>query len=335
MENKTNLKETVVNFFKNLSKPARIGIIAGAVALVLVIALVIGLAVGGKDNGNNNDNGTNNGTTDNGGNDNNTPTEVDYKLAIGVDSSVDESNKVSNYVVALLLDKDNKIVDVKIDCLETTITAENGEIVNVENVASKVELGDSYMMNSGSFAKQAAAFEDAIIGKTADEVANLDMSLVAGCTMPYSPYSFKAVIAKAFASTNKTTFKADATKIALGLGATMEVSDGKATLNVSGVVVKEGKLVASILDTAERSFTLESETITAGAYNGTKVELGDSYMMNSGSFAKQAAAFEDAIVGKTADEIANLDMSLVAGCTMPYSPYAFKAVLAEAIANAK
>ena len=50
MENKTNIKEVIVNFFKNLSKPALIGIIAGAVALVLVIALVIGLAVGGKDN---------------------------------------------------------------------------------------------------------------------------------------------------------------------------------------------------------------------------------------------------------------------------------------------
>ena len=50
--NETNSKEVKANFFKNLSKPARIGIIAGAAALVLVIAIVIGLAAAGGKNKN-------------------------------------------------------------------------------------------------------------------------------------------------------------------------------------------------------------------------------------------------------------------------------------------
>ena len=64
-EKQTNSNEAAVSFFKNLSKPALIGIIAAAVALVVVIALVIGLAVGGKDNGNGGD--TDTPVADNGG----------------------------------------------------------------------------------------------------------------------------------------------------------------------------------------------------------------------------------------------------------------------------
>ena len=77
---------------------------------------------------------------------------------------------------------------------------ENGAIKDVASVASKVALGDNYKMKSGSFAVQTKAFEDAIVGKTADEVKNLDMSLVSGCTMPYSPYSFKSVVPAAIAN---------------------------------------------------------------------------------------------------------------------------------------
>ena len=262
-----------------------------------------------------------------------TPEEKTYTLAIAIDSSVDDSNKLSNYVAAIVIDADKKIVAARIDCAETTIAIAEGTIAN-STVTTKVELGDGYAMNSGSFAKQTKAFEDAIVGKTADEVANLDMSLVAGCTMPYSPFSFKAVIAKAFASANKTTFKtADA--FTLGLAADMAVNDGKATTNFGAAVIIGGKIAATVLDVSERTFSVVENAIVAGEYNGTKVELGDGYAMTSGSFAKQTEAFENAIVGKTADEVASLDMSLVAGCTMPYTPAAFKSVIAKTFTYAR
>ena len=259
----------------------------------------------------------------------------EHTLAVAVETTVDGA-KVTNYVVALVLDKNEKIVAARIDCIETTVSVAEGAIADVANVQSKVELGEGYTMTSGSFAKQTKAFEDAIIGKTADEVKNLDTSLISGCTMPYSPFSFKAVVAKAFASTNKTAFSAKAKNITLGVAADMSVSGGKVTSYFAGTVVVDGKIVADIIDCNEVSFTVsEDGTAVAGAYNGTKVEQGDNYSMTSGSFAKQTEAFENAIVGKTADEVKNLDMSLVSGCTMPYSPFSFKAVVAESIANAR
>ena len=262
-----------------------------------------------------------------------TPEEKTYTLAIAIDSSVDDSNKLSNYVAAIVIDADNKIVAARIDCAETTIAITEGAIANA-TVTTKVELGDKYAMTSGSFAKQTKLFEDAIVGKTADEVKNLDMATVAGCTMPYSPFSFKAVIAKAFASANKTTFKtADA--FTLGLAADMAVNDGKATTNFGAAVIIGGKIAATVLDVSERSFSVVENAIVAGEYNGTKVELGDKYAMTSGSFAKQTEAFENAIVGKTADEVASLDMATVSGCTMPYSPAAFKSVIAKTFTYAR
>ena len=180
-----------------------------AIALVLVAAIVIVCLVTCGKNGNddNTDNGTSNngGTTDNGSGDNGgnaqQTTAKTYTLALAVDTTVGtEDNKVSNYVAALVLDEANKIVAVRIDCVETTPAIADGAIADVASVASKVSLGDGYAMNAGSFAKQTKAFEDAIVGKTAEEVANLDMTLVSGCTMPYSPFSFKAVVAKAISN---------------------------------------------------------------------------------------------------------------------------------------
>ena len=255
-----------------------------------------------------------------------------HTLSIAIESTVSE-NKVSNYVVALVLDKNDKIEAVKLDCFETTLTVDNGAIANVDSVTSKVALGDNYKMTGGSFAQQTAAFEEAIIGKTAEEVANLDLSLVTGCTMPNSPVSFKAAIAKAFASTNKTEFTAK--NYTLTISGTMNVKDGKVGLTFGGVVSNDGKIVASILDTAERSFTPDGATVTAAAYNGTKVELGENYKMNGGTFAQQTEAFENYVVGKTSDEIKNLDFTLITGCTMPNSVLSFQAILVAALASAQ
>ena len=129
-----------------------------------------------------------------------TPADKTYTLALAVENSVGDDNKVTNYVVALLLDDAGKIVAARLDCVETTPSVVDGAIADVASVLSKVEQGDNYAMTSGSFAKQTKAFEDAIVGKTAAEVAALDTTLVAGCTMPYSPASFKVVVAGAIAN---------------------------------------------------------------------------------------------------------------------------------------
>lgn len=264
-----------------------------------------------------------------------TPAEKTYTLATALLHSYSEDdNKTTDYVAAIVLDESNKIVAARIDCIELALTVADDAIADAEFVPTKVEIGDAYAMTAGSFAKQTKAFEDAIVGKTADEVANLDLTQVAGCTMPYSPLSFKAVLAKAFASANKTTFKTN-DSFTLGLAATMVVEGGKATTNYGGTVVANGKIVATILDASDASFSVADGVIVASEYKGTKVELGDAYAMNSGSFAKQTDAFENYVKGKTAAEVAALDLTQIAGCTMPYTPAAFQAVLAKTFSYAR
>ena len=299
-----------------------------ALILVLTLSLFAFAACGKKDKGDNNE-GNNNETP-------NTPAEKTYTLALAVDTTVSGS-KVTNYAVALVLDEANKIVAVRLDCAETTVALENGALKATE-VTSKVELGDNYNMTSGSFAKQTKAFEDAIVGKTADEVANLDLALVAGCTMPNSPANFKAVIAKAFATANKTTFKTAET-ITVGLAISMKVSGTKASADYAGTVIAGGKVVSAILDSNEVSFTIDGETVTAGAYSGTKADKGDNYMMPAGNWMNQAKAYSASAVGKTVSELANLetvsDALAQAGCTMQNTTAGYKATLIKAANNAR
>ena len=299
-----------------------------ALILVLTLSIFAFAACGNKDKDE---------TPDNTPDTPNTPVEKNYTLALAVETTVGEDNKVSNYVAVLVLDEANKIVAARIDCAEATATLE-GEALKDTTVTTKVELGDNYSMTSGSFAKQTKAFEDAIIGKTADEVAALDLTLVAGCTMPYSPSSFKAAVAKAFATANKTTFKTAET-LTVGVAASMKIAGAKASADYAGVVIAGGKVVAAILDSNEVAFTIDGETVTASAYTGTKADKGDSYMMPAGNWLKQAAAYSASAVGKTAAELENLDLVsdalAQAGCTMQNTTAGYKATIIKAAANAR
>lgn len=304
-----------------------------ALILVLTLSIFAFAACGKKDKGNENNEPNNNETNNN---ETNTPVEKNYTLSLAVETAID-GLKVSNYVAVLVLDEANKIVAVRIDCAETTVALENGAL-KAANVTSKVELGDNYNMTSGSFAKQTKAFEDAIVGKTADEVANLDMSLVTGCTMPYSPASFKTVVAKAFTTANKTTFKTAET-LTVGAAVAMKVSGTKASADYAGTVLAGGKVVATILDSNEVAFTIDGETVTANAYAGTKADKGDAYMMPAGNWLNQAKAFSASTVGKTVAELENLevvsDALAQAGCTMQNTTAGYKATIIKAANNAR
>ena len=133
--------------------------------------------------------------------------EETYSVAIATDSSFTQSKQVSNVGLVLVIDSANKIVAARFDSIEPTAALDDkGALIPVESTVSKVEKGDSYKMPKGSWADQAKAFENAIVGKTADEVANLTEDLYAGCTMVTTTPIFKSLVAKAFANTNKVTF---------------------------------------------------------------------------------------------------------------------------------
>lgn len=304
--------------------------ILSAILLVALLALAL---VGCGDKGGNND-----------------PVEKDYKLSIAVDSVV-SGTKITNTAVALVTDADGKIVACRLDCAEASLKLADGELATVANVTTKVELGDAYTgMASGSWAVQAKAFEDFIVGKTAAEVAALDLATVTGCTMSSSMATFKTIIAKAFAYERQVAFKTAGT-VTLGLGInaslTGSVADGSAKVaaDFAASVLVDGKVAASIIDSNEQSVTLAvtdgALTVTPGTYKGTKNEQGDAYdsysPMAAGRWYQQAQAYANTANGKTAAEVADLaidgDAVANAGCTIYAGGY--KATLVKAVGNAR
>ena len=294
-----------------------IGIIAGAAAAVVaIIAIIVGIILGGQ------------------------APQKDYTLVVVTDSAVNASNnKVSNTLLALVIDADGKIVAARFDCAEVTPSLVDGAIANVDSVITKVEKGDEYAgMTAGSWADQAKAFEDYLIGKTAAEVAAMDTAdktLIAGCTMSSSKATFKALVAKAFASTLKVEFKA-AGDITVGAAISTKISGGMVSSDFAGVVLAGGKVAATMIDSCEQKFTVTDGAIVAPATPAvSKNDQGESYSgMPAGAWYKQAQAFANSTVGKTLAELANLetvsDALAAAGCTMKNTTAGYKTTIIAA-----
>ncbi len=273
-----------------------------------------------------------------------TPEEKAYSLALAVDTAL-AGNKVTNTAVVLVLDADNKIVAARIDCAETTPALdEEGALVAEDNVLSKVEQGDSYGMTSGSWADQAKAFENWLVGKTADEVAGVEYTaeLIAGCTMPYSPITFKALVAEAVASELKVEFKTTEA-VAAGLALSTSVKSGKVTTDVAAIVIADGKVMATAIDSIEQKFSVAEGALVAGELAASKNEQGDNYGngygMPAGPWYKQAQAYANSTVGVAVAELENIDTVsdalAAAGCTMQSTTAGYKATIIKAAGYAR
>ena len=279
--------------------------------------------------------------------------ENEYQLVVVVDDGLGtiSRNKVTNIALALVIDADGKIAAARFDSIEASLAVDDeGELKTANRLTTKVEKGDAYTgMAAGSWAKQAKAFEDFIVGKTAAEVAALDTSkvsgdnpIVAGCTMSSSTPVFQKLVAKAFAYERKVSFKT-AEDITVGFGIEAKFSgDVEAGAKVSAayaaVVVAGGKVVASMLDEAECSyeFTEAEGEYTAAVklsygkgYAGSKNEQGDGYdtypgstPMAAGRWYAQAQAYANTTVGKTVAELTNLSTDKIEGsCTIYVGNY--------------
>ena len=289
----------------------------------------------------------------------NTPVAKDYKLAVVVDEGLATVSRGGATVIALALvwDAEGKIVAARFDSVQPkfALNADKTDIVAVDRVTTKVELGEDYgMVDKGnSIAEwdvEAAAFEQFLLGKTAADVAAFDVTqenvqsgnLVAGCTMYQSVPVFQALVAKAFAYERAVSFSTSET-VTLGLAIDCAVSGsvangGKITADVAGVAVAGGKVVASMIDSMEGKYTLaigedQKLTVTLSSYPGTKNEQGDAYNMVTygGAIAEwyvQAQTYANTTVGKTVAELADLAVEGVAGCTMGVDGY--KAALVRA-----
>ena len=335
-----------------------------ALILVLSLSLFAFAACGGKNKGENNeDQGTTqnpeNNNNNNNNNDNNneqTPAEKSYTLSIVTDGGFGaiSKNKVTNITLALVYDAEGKIVAARFDSVEASVKVTDGEITTSNRLTTKVEKGDAYTGMSASWANEAAAFEQFLIGKTAAEVAALnfvvdgaDAGLVAGCTMKSSMPVFQSLVAEAFAYERNVTFKTSET-VTLGLAIdaklTGDVEEGaKLAADFAAVAVAGGKVVASMIDSAEATFTFEydeeAESYKASvSYKGSKNEQGDAYdaykPMASGRWYAQAQAFANTAVGKTVAELADLSTDAIAGSCSIYTG-GYKAAIVRAAGNAR
>ena len=260
------------------------------------------------------------------------------------------AGKIDVTGAALTVDADGKIVACELDTISYTASyTADGKAVAAE-YKTKYELGEGYNMVAYGGAtqewfQQADAFEKLIVGKTLDEVKALvaegdkgtEEVINAGCTIMID--EFVGAIEKAFAAAT-TEISADAA-LKLNIATEQTITDATEEKNGSnkiacyvfgGAFDADGKAVAAASDCAEVSFTFDIagvSTLDTTKEIITKKNQGTNYgMVAYGGATKewfeQAAAFDAACIGKTAEEIAgfvgedgkgNSDIQ-AAGCTI-------------------
>ena len=242
------------------------------------------------------------------------------------------TGKIDVTVAAVTVDANGKIVACALDTASNTVKFTNdGKAVAATEFKTKYELGKDYNMVAYGGAKkewfeQADAFEALVAGKTLDEVKALvgegnkgtDEVVNAGCTIMIN--EFVAAIEKAYNAAAESNVTAENT---LKVTAATEQTCADATADKDGsnkvsttvfaaAVDKDGKVVAASSDCVEVTFTFDTKgvaTLDTSKAISSKKEAGTNYGMVAYGGAKkewfeQAAAFDAACIGKTADEIA-------------------------------
>ena len=299
-------------------------------------------------------------------------------VSVSTNSTKDGHAQVDATVATVVLDADGKIVACRLDCAQNKMDVEDGEVNTEATFETKRELRERYNMVAFSDAtrewfEQAEAFEAYVVGKTADEVENMetkennghnvteDDTLFASCSIDIT--AFKAAIVKACRDEKGQTFTA-AGSFTLGLAAISDASESTSVTDDEDAVVKmytefgatvvgeDGKIIAAITDMIQPQIKMDEDgKVTDIVFKGTKRELGADYGMVAygnaiAEWDAQAQAFANYTVGKTAEEVAAIetkvndhgysvpaDETLLASCTMQVT--GMMAVLALAATYAR
>lgn len=281
--------------------------------------------------------------------------------ATSADGETNGAGEADVAAAAVLLDKDGKIVKCELDVMQNKVAfTSEGKAVEAGEFKTKYELGDAYGMKAyGNATKewfeQADAFETVAAGKTIAEVKALlaegnkgtDEVINAGCTIMINEFvlALEKAVANAAASdaTKDDTLKIGMISAQSAKDATEEAAGANDvdTTVVAAAVNKDGKVVVAASDAVQCKFAFDAKgvtTVEANTVLTSKKELGTNYGMaqygqdlNGDGTVKewfeQAAAFDAALAGKTATEIAALavdtgygvDSLQTAGCTMHVS----------------
>ncbi len=281
--------------------------------------------------------------------------------AKSADGETDGSAGATSTIAAVLVDGEGKIVKCVIDTIAPTLSfTSKGEFVQAGDFATKYEAGTNYGMVAYGGAKkewfeQVDALTALVVGKTIQDVKALvatdgkgnDDVVTAGCTIIIT--DFITAIEKAVNNAADSAATADDT-LKLGVIATQTGSKNataeaegvnEVDITVTATALKDGKVTAAKTDAIQVVVNFNNKGVPstkAEATITTKLEAGENYGMakygqdlNGDGTVKewfeQAAAFDAACVGKTADEISALavdtgygvDSLQTAGCTMNVS----------------
>ncbi len=286
----------------------------------------------------------------------------EYKLGMGVvvtdSESKDITAQIDATVATVVLDSNNKIVACRLDVAQNKITVSSlGKITVPTSFKSKVELGDDYGMSNAAgwgmdwngdgvsleWYKQAQAFENYVVGKTAEEVKNMPTQVVeghgyiisseadllaAGCTIQIT--DFKEAVYKACTDEQGVSFKTSK-KFTLGVGvtsfddgSTSATADANGTIKVysdfGATVLVDGKIAAALNDAIQPQFTVTADGTYTFAFTATKRELKENYGMeaygqnldgNGDGIVKewyvQSLAFSKHVVGMTGEQVKNME----------------------------
>ena len=275
------------------------------------------------------------------------------------------TGKLNTIAAAVLLDADGRIVDVTLDELEVTISADGaGAVTMPTDWRTKRQKGDDYPLAAASglkkgWAEQADAFADYLKGMTAAEAAKLetdedgkskDADLLSSCTIAVDDY--RDAVAKACANA-EALGAAKGDSVALGVEAGSTASDLTATddkdasaeISVTAVALTtddDGRVTSAAADMAEPTFTVVADgTVTAPESIRSKLEQGDDYGMRKASalgkeWYEHAEGYCAYLKGKNAAEIAKIpadgsDADLAALCTIAVDD--FQKAAAKALAE--
>ena len=243
------------------------------------------------------------------------PAAAEYTLGMGIvlnmDSSKAENAQVDATVAAVVIDKDGKIVECRIDVAQNKMAVVGGAVDTAATFKTKMELGSAYGMagkvdnnDDGvmlEWNEQAKAFEEFVVGKTGAEVAALETKeakghmiavdealLKAGCSMQIT--DFMAAVAKACADEQAQKFSA-AGEFTLGVAAATVADESTAAAadkdgsvkmytDFAAAVVADGKILAAVTDAVQPEIKVSViGDIIEKNFKGTKRELKEGYNM--------------------------------------------------------
>lgn len=278
-------------------------------------------------------------------------TPAPVKLGLGSVTSIASSKDASEgapaagqadaTVVAVILDKDGKIVAVNIDTAQIKVAFDaDMQVVNRgAAVQTKKELGPGYNMKGASpigkeWNEQIAALEEWMVGKTVAEVKAMKRKEVGDHTdVPDVPEltssvtitvgDYIAALENAAANTVEVTgYDSLGLGIVGSIASSVDATDEKtATAQADADMVaaafdKDGKVVGVIVDVvqAKATYDAEGKVTNRAAAIRTKKELKEEYNMKGTSpigkeWYQQAEALEEWMVGKTGSAIAGVKLN--------------------------